>query len=431
MRESGMRDGGTRSARTASGGRCLRALAIAVALSSGAARADAQAASDSLVVSVLTMGPGREVFERFGHISIRLHDLSTGMDTAYNWGMFSFEQPRFLQRFLTGDTRYWMQGFPTAPLIELYRADGRWVVEQELALTRPQKDSLQRLIQWNAREENKWYRYDYYRDNCSTRVRDVLDQVLGGAIRGEVAAREHGVTYRSETLRLAAAYPLINFGMDFALGRPADDTISAWEEMFIPMRVSQLLRDVRIRRAGGGSDHLVMRERTLVADERYAERSVPPDMLWPALAAGLGVTAVVLVLSLLTGRSRAARGLIALIGTAWHLLAGVAGALVLCAGLFTRHAYMARNLNVLLATPASLALALLIPLAFIGARYGRAARAVRALGILAAACALAVVALRLVPGLSQENRPLLALAVPIQTALAFALWRATGSRDAS
>jgi hypothetical protein len=167
----------------------------------------------------------------------------------------------------------------------------------------------------------------------------------------------------------------------------------------------------------------------LVADDRYAERAAPPDMLWPALAAGLGVTAVLLVLSLFTGRSRAARAGIAGIGTAWHLVAGVAGLLVLCAGLFTRHAYMARNANVLLATPASLALAVLIPFTLARVPFRALVRAVRSLGVLAATCALVAVALRFVPALAQENRPLLALAVPIQMALAFALWRATVSQE--
>lgn len=416
--------------RASATGRCASVLAIALGMAFGTPRASAQGTGDSLVVSVLTMGPGREVFERFGHISIRIHDLQTGMDSSYNWGMFSFDQARFLQRFLTGDTRYWMQGYPTLPLVAAYRDSGRWVVEQELGMRREQKDSLWRFIQRNAREENKWYRYDYYRDNCSTRVRDALDLVLGGAIKSEVATREHGVTYRSETLRLAAAYPLLNFAMDFALGRPADHTISASEEMFVPMRLSQLLRNVRVRRADGGSSRLVTSERVLVTDDRYAELPAPPDMLWPALGVGLTVTAVLLVLSLLTGRSRAARVGIASIGTAWHLLAGLAGLLVLCAGLFTRHAYMARNDNMLLATPASLALAVLIPFAFARVPGERLVRGVRSLGVLAAVCALVTVAFRLVPSLAQENQPLLALAVPIQTALAFALWRATAPRGA-
>jgi len=405
----------------------VRALAVALGLLLGAAPtpARAQPPRDSLVISVLTMGPGPEVFERFGHISIRVHDLRTRVDTAYNWGMFSFDQPRFLVRFLTGDTRYWMQGFPTLSLVNAYREAGRWVVEQELALSPPQADSLWRYIQWNAKEENKWYRYDYYLDNCSTRVRDALDLVLGGAFKRAVVARELGVTYRSETMRLATAYPLLNFAMDFALGRPADATISAWDEMFVPMRLRALLREVRVPRGGGRWGRLVTQETVLVADERFAEAPAPPDQLWPALAAGLGVADVLLLLVLLTPRSRAARWGIGVIGVTWHFVVGVAGLLLLCAGLYTRHIFMARNANLLLATPASLALAVLIPLALARGPRERMVRAVRTLGVLAVACGLVAVALRLVPGLAQENRPLLALAVPVHAALALALWRAT------
>ena len=405
------------------------AVAFATALGLATAPATAQPPRDSLVISVLTMGPGAEMFERFGHISIRVHDLRAGTDTAYNWGMFSFDQPRFFQRFLTGETSYWMQGFPTAWLVGVYRHDHRWVLEQELALLPAQKDSLARFIRHNALEENKWYRYDYYLDNCSTRVRDAIDMVLGGALRREVATREHGVTYRSETMRLAVAFPLINYGMDFALGARADATISAWNEMFIPMRLMELIRQVRVHRADGSLGRLVSREQMLVADERYAEALAPPDQFWPALGAGLGVTAVVLVLCLLPSSSLAARWGIVAVGAAWHLLLGVAGLLLLCAGLFTRHAYMAQNMNVLLATPASLALAGLIPFMMARTSGERLSRAVRSLSVLAAACAVAAVALRLVPTVAQENRALLALAVPVQMALAFAFWRSTGARD--
>lgn len=407
----------------------MRMLIGAALLAGGAL--EAQVPRDSIAVSVLTMGPGRAVFERFGHISIRVRDVRTGMDTAYNWGMFDFDQPRFLQRFLTGETRYWMQGFPTAPLVAAYRDAGRWVAEQELALTRVQADSLWRFIQWNAREENKWYRYDYYLDNCSTRVRDALDLVLDGAIRRSLATREHEVTWREETLRLATAYPALNLGMDFVLGPRADATLSAWEEMFVPMRVRELLREVRVPREKGRLGPLVTAERWLVESDRFAEPRLPPDLLWPSTVLGYAITGVLLGLCLLDARSLAARWGVGVIGAAWHLLAGVSGLLLLVAGLFTRHAFMAQNVNVLLATPASLALALLIPFVLARAPGAGFVSAVRGLGVLAAVCALATVALAFAPALSQENRPLIALAMPVHLALAFALWRVTGARETS
>lgn len=408
-------------------------LAVCVTALSGAAgaqtRTPAATPHDSIVVSILTMGPGEEIFERFGHQSIRIHDVTTGLDSAYNWGMFSFEQPHFLVRFLTGDTRYWMQGIPTESLLVYYRDHGRAVWEQELALTRPETDSLWRYLIWNSQDEHKWYRYDYYRDNCATRVRDVLDMVLGGAIKGAVATHEHGVSYRSETLRLARAYPMINFGMDFVLGRPADDTLSAWQEMFVPMRLQQLIRGIRVRHADGTVRRLVRSERQLVVDTRYQDSDTPPDYFTAALEVGFAITGVLLSLCLLPGVATPARWAVGIIGAAWNLLAGIVGLLLLCADLFTRHAvYMGHNVNLLLATPASLALALLIPFALRASAPPTIVRAVRSLSIFAAACSTIAVLLRVVPFLAQDNRPLLVLAVPVQAALALALWHVTAAR---
>jgi hypothetical protein len=322
-----------------------------------------------------------------------------------------------------------MQGMPSPWLIEQYRDSGRAVWEQELALTRTETDSLWRYLIWNSQDENRWYRYDYYRDNCATRVRDALNMVLGGAIERGVSTHEHGVSYRSETLRLARAYPMINFGMDFVLGHPADDTLSAWAEMFVPMRLQQLIRGLRVRHADGTVSRLVRSERQLVVDTRYQDSDTPPGYFTPALEVGFAITGVLLALCLIPGATAPARWAVGTIGTLWNLLAGVAGILLLCADLFTRHAaYMGHNVNLLLATPASLALALLIPFALRRSAPPKLVRAVRSLSIFAAACSITAVLLRLVPYLSQDNRPLLVLAVPVQAALALALWYVTAVR---
>ena len=372
------------------------------------------------------MGPGEEVFERFGHQSIRIHDLTTGLDSAYNWGMFSFEQPHFLVRFLTGETKYWMQGFPSVWLVGVYRDSKRSVWEQELNLTTTEKDSLWRYIKWNAKEENKFYRYDYYRDNCATKVRDVLNMILGGSIERAIATHEHGVSYRSETLRLARAYPLINFGMDFVLGRPADDTLSAWAEMFVPMRLQQLIRSIRVRHSDGTKSRLVRSERQLVADDTYKDADAPPGYFTPAFKVAFVITGVILALCMLPAGAIPVRWSIGILSVSWNLLAGSVGLLLLCAELFTRHAaYMGKNVNVLLATPASLALVVLIPLAMRTSASPRVVRAARSLSVFAAVSSITAVLLRLVPHLAQQNRPLLVLAVPVQAALVVALWRVT------
>jgi hypothetical protein len=385
---------------------------------------------DSLVISVLTFGPGEELFERFGHIAIRVHNFRTGTDVAYNWGMFDFNQPHFYQNFLTGDTKYWMEGFPAMPFVEAYRQQGRAVWEQDLALTHAEADSLRRYIEWNARDENKYYRYDYYRDDCATRVRDAIDMVLGGALKQSVTGLSDGVSYRSETMRLSAAYPLTNFAMDYVLGRPADGVISSWEEMFIPMRVRDILGLATIRRANGTMTKLVGEQRRLVVDDRFNERMPVPNYLMAASIAGATFTAVAVLLALLAANYRAARVAFVTLATTWNVVAGLLGVILICAGAFTKHVYMSGNINVLLATPVSLVLALLIPLAFRTVRRRRLVRLSVQLSLLIAVSAVVTLVMHFVPAYWQHNAAILAVAVPAHCAIAFGLtWiAAPGSR---
>lgn len=401
--------------------RGVRLLAPLVILLFGTgAAARAQGDRDSLRVTLLTMGPGREVFERFGHNAIRVQNLRTGMDSAYNWGVFDFGQPRFIMRFLTGDTKYSMEGYPTTPMVTWYRREHRAVWEQELALSAPEADSLWRFIQWNGRGDNKYYRYDYYLDNCSTRVRDVIDRAMGGRLRRETQGHARGVSFRSETLRLAAAFPLLNVAMDFALGRRADSTLTAWQEMFVPMRLQDHLRGVRVPDAAGRVGPLVTGERALVVDSTFAERAEAPSLGWPAFAIGMLVGLLMLSLGTIAATRPAARWAFLLVGGGWNLMVGLVGPFVLVLGLWTKHTYMSQNLNLLLATPVSLALAVVGPLALWSHRRLRAARSLAAFTVASAGAALL---LTLIPPLSQQNGALLALAIPVHLSIAFVLWR--------
>ncbi|HEX3533073.1 MAG TPA: DUF4105 domain-containing protein, partial [Gemmatimonadaceae bacterium] len=113
----------------------------------------------NLTVYLLTLGWGNEVWERFGHNAIWIKDRTRGTDITYNWGMFSFDEPHFLARFLTGDTRYWMQAFDLDTMLAEYKRRNRSVLAQELNLTPAQRLKLQQFVQWNEQPQNKFYRY--------------------------------------------------------------------------------------------------------------------------------------------------------------------------------------------------------------------------------------------------------------------------------
>ena len=230
------------------------------------------------------MGPGSLVWERFGHNAIWIHDPAAPPDQAYNYGLFDFHQQNFLLRFIKGQMWYWMDGFPAESYVRAYQRTNRSVYLQELNLPPAARLELQRFLRWNQEPAHRFYHYDYYRDNCSTRVRDALDRVLGGAIRTQTDAIPAGTTYRFHTQRLTANDPLIFTGLLLALGQGVDRPISKWEEMFLPMEMREHLRGVTVPGADGRPAPLVLSERTL-----FESTAAPPPPVPPALARALPV----------------------------------------------------------------------------------------------------------------------------------------------
>ncbi len=381
-------------------------------------------APPALTVTLVTFGIGPAVWERFGHNALWIHDRDAGTDIAYNWGLFDFEQPGFFRRFLTGDTKYWMAGEDAFAMISAYQNAGRSVTLQKLDLTPEQARTLNDLVLRNAREENKYYRYDYYRDNCSTRLRDVVDRALGGAIRRATDTMRTSLTYRGESVRLTEGDIPIQAGIDIALGRPADAPLSAWESFFIPMRLRDAVRIFRVPREGGTTVPLVASERLIAPSEavsRVVEARTPPDHTRRNLVAGLLLATCVVVLGLLMRAHRWAAWLVALFGAGWSLLCGVLGLVLLLAWVATKHAFWAENENLLVLSPLALALVVLLPAALLA---GRAVRRARIVGVSIAVMGLCALGLTLAPG-GAVLRPVVALFLPMNVALAWVLLRAS------
>ena len=373
-----------------------------------------------LTVTLVTFGLGDEVFERFGHNALWFHDASTLEDTAYHWGLFSFNQPGFLMRFLTGETKYWMGGEDARLRIEFERSRGRPVTLQRLNLTPAQALALRNFVRWNEREANKFYRYDYFADNCSTRLRDALDQVLGGAIRRATDTVLTKLSYRRESVRLTDGAPPVQLGIDIALGRPADVPLTTWQSFFIPMRLRDALRDVRVVGPDGAAVPLVAEEQALQLppdSKPIAEVPLAPRLAFRFLALGLLLAALVAGLRVMMLTRRSAAWGLALFGSVWSLLSGVLGVVLLLAWVATKHVFWASNENVLLLTPFSLALVVLIPAAILSRRRERAARMVASI---VAAMGMIAAVLAMIPG-GQENRAVVALLLPVHLALAWAL----------
>ncbi len=372
-----------------------------------------------LRVYLMTMGPGPAVWERFGHNAIWIHDSARGTDIAYNYGLFDFRQEDFLLHFVQGHMRYWMAGMDAERSATAYLRQGRSLWVQELDLTATQRAELVRFLEWNAEDQNKFYDYNYYWDNCSTRVRDALDLVLGGAIKRQTDNGLTAFTYRDHTRRLLQHDILAYLGIMLGLGQPVDRPITEWAAGFLPVRLQESLRRVSIS-SGGGSRPLVVSERTVHQSETLPEPEAIPKFWFSFLLIGCAIGALFIVLAWLGGRSPVARGGFRLLATVWSFVMGVAGVLLAFLWWFTDHATSAANENLLQANPLSLFLAAALLAGAFGAR--RPEPTGRWLAVVVAVLSLAGVVLKILPAMYQVNGEVIALLLPAHLGLSVGAW---------
>lgn len=380
----------------------LRLLLLAMLLVGGIAQGAPR-------IGVLTMAPGEVFWERFGHDAIVVADPALPQPISYNFGYFDPAEPGFVGRFIRGEMQYMLVALPLQDDLQQYRDNGRGVSVQWLDLEPAQATALAAALAENARPENARYRYDYFRDNCATRVRDALDRALGGTLRRQLEARSAGDSYRSESVRLARPATWMWLGFDIGLGPAADHPLTLWERAFIPMRLADALREAR--RPDG---------RPLVADEQpILPHRITPEpaerarRLLPWLLAGLALAGGALALR---HRPRAL-GVLAL--PLW-LIAGIAGLLMLYLWLGTTHWAAWANRNALLFSPLCLGL---LPAGWRLLRGRSPLDWQRRLAWAVAGIALLALPLLWLQAAPQRNAPWVALWLPLHLALAWTLAR--------
>jgi len=410
--------------------RCRRIAAVLAALFVGASatgipsligQASAPtgtASPEAPTVYLITFGPGRLVWERFGHNALWIHDPVHGTDSTYDYGRFSFQQQNFILRFIQGRMWYSMGGATIDQYLAHYRQDNRSIWLQELDLPPEARLELQAFLQWNNRPEHREYHYDYYRDNCSTRVRDALDRVLQGQLQAQTKSIPVAATYRFHAQRLTTNDIPIYTGLYAALGPAVDRPLSEWEEMFLPLAMREHVRHVTVRAGAGREMPLVKTERTLYESTDPLPPAVPPSWTRWYLLVGLVTGAGVAFVGMRAASSRGAARMFAAWCVAWGGVAGIAGVILASLWLATDHVMAYHNLNLFYLNPVALPLALVVPLAVRGTARARKAAWVIAATVLG--IAVLGVLLQLLPGVDQVNGSIIALTLPIHAGVAFA-----------
>ena len=363
---------------------------------------------DDLTVYALTFGPGEHPFLKFGHNAI-LVQPKAGPGWVFNFGTFDFSSPALIPKFLRGRFNYWLSVGGAEATVEAYAAENRSIVSQELDLAAPQKWALWQALRENARPENREYLYDYFYDNCSTRVRDAIDRVTGGRLRA--AGRAPGtLTFRDHALRSVADFWPEYVGLYLGLGRATDQPIDRWAETFLPERLTDLLRTVRLP-DGAGEKNLVRSEKVVYQSTRPAKPARPPNWAIYFLGVGLAIGGPMALLGRLGRRHPTAR---ILMGCATFGLGGVfglIGLILVSLWAFTNHRVAHANANIMQFAP----WALVFFSYGIGVALGRprTTRRARVLAFAAVVFSALGILCKALPGLNQDNWPFILMCLPI------------------
>ena len=302
---------------------------------------------DSVEVSLITCSPHEEIYSLYGHSALRWHDLhktgpTAGQDLVFNWGLFNFNKPYFVLRFVFGLTDYELGTINYEYFVPYYRKWGSSVTEQVINLTNDEKRNLKKALAENLKPENKVYRYNYFYDNCSTRPRDIIERSLNGKV--EWADREdYKPTFREMVRECNRNHDWSRFGNDILLGLKADFKTDRIEQEFLPMNLMQDMAMAQVY-VNGEYRPLVKEQRDVVPP---GVQMIEPD--WILSPTEMAIIIVLVALSIMFAEWKQKKCFIW-----WDVMLMVVEGLIgllLTVMIFSQHPTTSINLNILLFNP--------------------------------------------------------------------------------
>ncbi len=383
---------------------------------------DGRSNGEQLRAKLVTFGPGDDIPSWWGHTAIIIEDLQYQKARIYNFGLYSFDD-KMLARFVMGRLIFSGDDFKVPSYFNYYRKMNRSIRVASLHLTPKKRLQLAKILAKNVRPENKYYLYHHYYENCSTRLRDMIDQVLDGQFH-EAAAKPARMSLRDHTRRYVGHNPFMEMLLMYLMNDDIDQPIERWHEMFLPDELERNVLTVSYRtdagdtiKLGGTPQTIFKAERSAVPDEPYTH--------WPgALMTGLFTGGLAVLFTVWRRRSESIwpRSLFGIYHGLVGIVLGIPGLGLTLVASFTEHevAYYNENLFFI-----NLLTFLFLPLgiAFSGGKNWAERWLANLWYIHLLGAGLAVI-LKIVPAFDQDNALVMAFVFPVITgfALAWRLW---------
>jgi len=305
-------------------------------------------------ISIITIGPGEQLYDSFGHNAIRISDPSNGKDLAFNYGTFDFNTPNFYIKFAQGKLPYALSVSTYDNFLRNYIAEKRSVKEQILDLTYGEKITLFEYLLNNAQPSNREYKYDFFFDNCATKIRDVLAVNLGSKLSYKPEQYAPSLYSFRELIQQRLYWNSWgSLGIDIALGAVIDRTATPWEHQFLPDYVFESLNAATITR--NNTTTALIKEQTTINSATPWSRGtsflLSPFFIF--LILGIGIVYITVRDNIKQKRSR-------WLDMVLFFVSGVVGVLLLVLWLATDHTATINNYNILWAFPVNLMFCILL-----------------------------------------------------------------------
>lgn len=316
-----------------------QSLLIAFLLASHFLQAQFPTLSEESEVSLITIGPGKYLYDAFGHSAFRIKDPRINIDKAYNYGSYDSFEEGFYVNFTLGTADYKLATTDFNRFLYVYERQNRWVKEQVLDLTQKEKQEIFEYLEINARPENMYYRYDQFFDNCATKLRDVPKAVLGDKLEFNADHLEEFYTMREMVDQNSFNHPWIDLGIDIALGNLIDRTATLEEHMYLPDYVFSGYANATISKEGRKVPVVKETKQLVVTD--YWEQPIEKIQPWMVLSV------IALVVMIFTYKDYVQKKRSRGIDFGLFSFTGLIGALLIFLWFGTHHTTTVNNLNVL------------------------------------------------------------------------------------